>query len=305
MEQLKQILNYFPEKIKSEILENVSCNLAPLVEEIRIRSARPIAVKIRQEIMIIDYLISNKEIEEIFERICENSVYSYKKQICEGFLTIRGGHRIGITGSVVLEDDKIININYISSLNFRIAREIKNCSKKILEEIVDVNNNSIYNTLIVAPPGSGKTTILRDMIRILSNGEYKIKPKVIGLVDERSEIAAMYKGIPQNDIGKMTDVINNISKEKGMKMLIRSMAPQIIACDEIGSLKDVEAITIAMCSGVKGIFTAHGETLEEIKKNKEINKLLKEHIIETIIILDKNVKGEISEIYNLTTIENI
>jgi len=129
-------------------------------------------------------------------------------------------------------------------LNFRIARQIINCSNHLLREIIDVKNNTIYNTLIVSPPGKGKTTILRDLIRNISNGisSMHFKGMTCGVVDERGEIAAMYKGAPQNDIGMRTDVIENISKSKGMKMLIRSMGPEVIACDEIGSKEDIQAI---------------------------------------------------------------
>ena len=146
------------------------------------------------------------------ERLCENSIYAYKNQICQGYLTIKGGHRIGITGTVVEENNRILNIKHITSLNFRIARQIRNCSNPILKEIVDIENQTIYNTLIVAPPGKGKTTILRDAIRKISNGinEINFKGKTCGVVDERGEIAAMYKGVPQNDIGMRTDVVGLI-----------------------------------------------------------------------------------------------
>ena len=202
----------------------------------------------------------------------------------------------------MITDEKIIkNINYISSLNFRISREKKGSSKEILNYVVNQEANTIYNTLIISPPGCGKTTILRDVIRNLSNGikELNFSPKIIGLVDERGEIAATYKGVPQKNVGNMTDVISNSPKAIGMKMLIRSMAPQIIACDEIGSSEDVNAINIAVCSGVKGIFTAHGGNLDEIIKNQELNKLMKENTIEKVIQLSQKQKGKVEKIYNL------
>lgn len=219
-------------------------NLQNDLQEIRIRIERAILLKTRKADIIIDYQISTNEILQILEKLCENSIYAYKNQICEGFLTVRGGHRIGITGTAVTEDNKILNIKYITSLNFRIARQIINCSNTLLREIIDLENNSIYNTLIVSPPGKGKTTMLRDIIRNISNGinDIRFKGMTCGVVDERGEIAAMYKGSPQNDIGIRTDVVENISKSKGIKMLIRSMAPEVIACDEIGSKEDVQAI---------------------------------------------------------------
>ena len=172
-------------------------------------------------------------------------------------------------------------------MNFRIARQVLNCSNKIIGQVIDEKNQDIYNTLIVSPPGRGKTTILRDLIRNLSNGidEINFKGRTCGVVDERGEIAAMYKGVPQNDIGIRTDIIENISKAKGIKILIRTMAPEIIACDEIGSKEDVEAIQEAIISGVKGIFTMHGKTLEDVKSNNQINKLIEENKIEKIIFI--------------------
>lgn len=237
--------------------------------------------------ILIEYIVNQTEILQILEKICENSIYAYKNQICNGYITIKGGHRIGITGSAVVENEKIINIKYITSLNFRIARQVLNCSNKIIGQVIDEKNQDIYNTLIVSPPGRGKTTILRDLIRKLSNGidEINFKGRTCGVVDERGEIAAMYKGVPQNDVGIRTDIIENISKAKGIKILIRTMAPEIIACDEIGSKEDVEAIQEAIISGVKGIFTMHGRTLEDVKSNNQINKLIEENKIEKIIFI--------------------
>ena len=286
---MEEILRYFPNNIY-KVLNNIfnqNNNLENQIQEIRIRSNNPIILKLRQSDIPVDYIVEQTEVLQTLEKLCENSIYAYKKQICEGFLTIRGGHRIGISGTAVVEKNEVINLKYITSLNFRIAREIIGCSNHIIGQVLDLRNKTINNTLIVSPPGKGKTTLLRDVIRTISNGipEVEFPGQTCGVVDERGEIAASYRGIPQNDVGIRTDVIGNISKAKGMKMLIRSMAPQVIACDEIGSKEDVEAIKETMISGVKGIFTMHGKNMEDIEKNKEIYELVETKQIEKIIFI--------------------
>lgn len=267
---IKEVLIYFPNSIYKILEQTLSQNLniEENLQEIRIRVNRPILLKTRQADVVIDKTVTQSEILQTLERLCENSIYAYKNQICEGFITVKGGHRIGLTGTAVIEGDKVINIKYITSLNFRIARQVLNCSDKILPEIINKENGTIYTTLIVSPPGKGKTTILRDAIRQISNGIEKLnfKGKTCGVVDERGEIAAMYKGIPQNDVGMRTDVIENISKAKGMKMLIRSMAPEIIACDEIGSNEDVIAIRRSDISWSKRNFHDAWEKFRRYKK---------------------------------------
>lgn len=201
-----------------------------------------------------------------------------------------------------MENNKIINISNISSLNFRIARQIKGSSNKVLRYIINTENNNIYNTIIVSAPGAGKTTILRDAVRKISNGieTLAFNGLNIGLIDERGEIAAMYKGMAQNDVGMRTDVLANVPKAVGMKMLIRSMAPKVIVADEIGSYEDVEAINQAVCSGIKGIFTAHGSNMEDIMLNPALKELLKTHIFERVIFLNSRLeKGEIEKVYGL------
>lgn len=286
---MEEIIKYFPPNI-AQILYNAinqNARIKQEAQEIRIRVERPIIIKLRNLDVMIEYKINQSEILQILEKICENSIYAYKRQICEGYITIKGGHRIGLTGSAVIENGEIINIKYVTSLNFRIARQILNCSNKILGQVLNLKEQTIFNTLIVSPPGKGKTTILRDTIRRISNGveELNFKGKTCGVVDERGEIAAMYRGIPQNDVGIRTDVIENITKSKGMKILIRTMSPEVIACDEIGTKEDAEAISEALISGVKGIFTMHGSNLEDIKSNPQINKLIEEKKIEKIIFI--------------------
>ena len=299
---IREIMYPVPNYHKDEITYPVPNYLVPnyQIEEIRLRSNKPLALKIGQEVQLMEHIVSQQELLQSFEKVCESSVYSYRRQICDGYITIRGGNRVGIVGSAVIDNGQIININYISSLNFRIARQQIGCSNKIIEDIIDLENNSVYNTLIVSPPGCGKTTLLRDIVRNISNGIKVIgfKGKTVGVVDERGEIAAMYKGIPQNDIGIRTDVIDNMPKPEAMRMLVRSMSPDVIVCDEIGSLEDINAIDYAMCSGVKGIFTAHGKDEEEIKRNPELSKLLDKHIFERVILLNPKKRGD-AECYYL------
>lgn len=294
------ILRYFPDKIRVVLENEINNNL--VIEEIRIRNSKPIILKLNNSEKIINYIVQTEDVLNILQSICENSIYSYQNQICEGFITIKGGHRIGITGSAVIENNQVKNLNYISNLNFRIARQIIGCSNNIIKEIINKEENTIYNTLIVSPPGAGKTTLLRDIIRNLSKGTEELTGKNIGVVDERGEIAAMYKGIPQNDLGIRTDIIENIKKSIGMKMLIRSMAPEIIVADEIGSKEDVQEINYAVCSGIKGIFTAHGNSLEDLKLNPAIAELIEKYIFERLIFIDKNNKGKVNKIYALDKI---
>lgn len=297
------ILRYFPDNIRVVLENEINNNL--VIEEIRIRNSKPIILKLNNSEKIINYIVQTEDVLKILQSICENSIYSYQNQICEGFITIKGGHRIGITGSAVIENNQVKNLNYISNLNFRIARQIIGCSNNIIKEIINKEENTIYNTLIVSPPGAGKTTLLRDIIRNLSNGTEEITGKNIGVVDERGEIAAMYKGIPQNDLGIRTDIIENIKKSVGMKMLIRSMAPEIIVADEIGSKEDVQEINYAVCSGIKGIFTAHGNSLEDLKLNPAIAELIEKNIFERLLFLDKNNKGKVNKIYALDKINKV
>ena len=295
------ILKFFPRGIANEINKEIS-KIEELVQEIRIRVGSQIIVKTnKKDDIIINYFITREDILEIMQVICNNSIYSYQNEIANGYITINGGHRVGITGDVVLENNKVINIKYISSLNFRIARQILDCSNNILKYVINLEENTVFHTLIVSPPGAGKTTILKDLVRKISDGipEIGFKGIDVSLIDERGEISAMYNGVPQNKIGIRTDVLENVSKPIGIKMAVRSMAPKVIVADEIGNYNDIEAINYAVCSGVKGIFTAHSLSYETMMLNKELNKLINMKIIERIIFLDSKTKGKIKNVYLL------
>ncbi len=299
---MKKITEYFPDKLQNILFEKIKQN-EEMLEEIRIRNQNYIILKLNNEEKIIKYKVSSEEIINILQLICENSIYSYQKQISSGFITLQGGHRVGLVGSCVIENNKIININYINSFNFRIARQVIGCSNNLLKHILDIENNNIFNTLIISPPGFGKTTLVRDIARQVSNGSsvYKFNGITVGIVDERSEIASLYKGVPQNDVGMRTDVIENVSKAIGIKILVRSMAPKVIIADEIGVLDDIEAINYALCSGCKGIFTAHGSSFKDIYKNPVLKNLIDTHIFERLIFLNKDEKGKAKEIYKLNS----
>lgn len=309
-EDTKEISKYLPVKIKEQINLKImnQCSNFNILEEIRLRNNSPIILKFsNSEEILQNCIITKEEMEYIIQKLCNNSIYSYQNEIINGFITIKGGHRVGITGEVVLDKEKIVNIKYISSLNFRIAHNIIDCSNFLLRYILNIENNEIYNTLIVSSPGAGKTTILKDLIRKISDGisEINFKGQNISVIDERGELSAMYEGCSQNNLGIRTDVILNATKNIGIKMAIRSMAPQIIVADEIGSKGDSYAIRYAFCSGVKGIFTAHGSSLEEIYANPELNELLNTHLIEKVIFLDSKVKGKICKVYEFDTNSNV
>lgn len=310
MDNILSLINYFPLQIRDKILKYR--DKFNMLEEIRIKTNVNIILKIGQADIIVDYITNQDELLQILQTICDNSIYSYQSQICNGYITLKGGHRVGITGSTVIEDGKVKNITYIYSLNFRVAKEIIGCSESIIKDILKLEENTIYNTIIVSPPGRGKTTLLRDIVRQISNGIPKLGFKGInvGVVDERDEISAMYKGIPQNEIGIRTDVLSNIPKAIGMKMLIRSMNPKVIVADEIGTEDDAKAINYAVCSGVKGIFTAHGESIEDILVNPILSKLYNLNVFELLLFIDENrnikkhickrkEKGESGNTYNM------
>ncbi len=296
-----------------EVIQKIHANDLNNMEEIRLRAGKPLMVFYKKNDWFVTqngqltrsfseaYVVDQREIIKTLELMSENSIYAFQDEIKSGYITLRGGHRIGLSGKVVLQEGKIRNIKDFSGLNIRIAKEVKGCAKHIIKYIIK-NNSDIYNTLIIGPPQCGKTTILRDLSRILSNGEleYDFNGMKVGIVDERSEIAACCKGVPQNDVGYRTDVLDGCPKVLGMEMLLRSMSPGIIITDEIGTHGDREAILKVLNSGIKIIASAHGYNITELKMRDELLSLIKSGAFERYIVLSsRNGPGTLEEVVDV------
>ncbi len=203
--------------------------------------------------------VTRGDIENALELITDASVYSVKNELCGGFVTIRGGHRVGIAGSAVIRGGKVSFVKDIASLNYRIASEKIGAADKIIEKITDGEN--IKNVLFVSPPGAGKTTILRDTARQLSNIGFRVS-----VIDERREIAAMYGGQSPFDLGPSCDVLSGVNKSDGMLMLLRSMSPEIIITDELGADEDFKAVEKLLSCGVAVIASVHGKNASQARR---------------------------------------
>lgn len=243
------------------------------------------------------YHVQTEDLKEMLEYISGYSLYAFEEEIRQGFLTIVRGHRVGIAGKTILDGNKIKSLKYISYINLRLSHQIKGCASPILPYII--KNRQICHTLIISPPRCGKTTLLRDLIRQVSNGNRYMPGVSVGVVDERSEIAGSYQGIPQNDLGIRTDVLDCCPKAEGMMMLIRSMSPEVVAVDELGDYEDIHAIESVIHCGCKLFATVHGSSIEDIKRKPLLQRLMQEKVFERYIVLyKKDCAGQIKAIYD-------
>jgi stage III sporulation protein AA len=297
---IQEILPVLPDSIR-RLVSALPPFVQEKVEEFRIRQERPLilglssgdhflSVKgqltgLRQEA----YQVTQNDMEQLIQLISGSSLYALEEELRNGFITLPGGHRAGITGKAVLDNGRVRTLKYLSGCNIRVSREIKGAAAPILPYLLD-GRRGIYHTILISPPRCGKTTMLRDLIRQISNGIEELGfPGVnVGLVDERSEIAGCYKGIPQRDVGIRTDVLDGCPKAQGMMMLVRSMGPGVVSADEIGRREDVEAIEEMLNAGVKVLVTAHGSSLAELACRPALGQLIRSKWIERIVILGRS-----------------
>ena len=281
-------------------------NVMDSAVEIVLRTERPLCIECPQKRFyftengcVTDSLLSQNMVKvskrsmmEVFQNLCNYSVYSFQNEINNGYITLKGGHRAGVCGTAVIDKSKIVSIKDISTINIRIAREVIGCSEKLSQKV-----DPKKGVLICGEPCSGKTTLLRDFARELS---YKYK---VSLIDERNELSSNHNGIAQNDVG-MCDIYDSYIKDDAITHAVRSMSPDIIVCDEISTLSDIKTIENSVNSGVSFICTLHAKCKKELMKKENIRKILKTGAFSQLVFLSsrKNV-GEIESVEDISALD--
>lgn len=307
MKRKEEFLSLFPMEMRNKW--KVVGERIKAVEEIRLRIHQPIFIWIKGKEYFLSEsgalkerkeeasLMSEREMKQLVNHICDYSLYAYENELRQGYLTVEGGHRIGIVGKAIVEQGKVKNITYISGMNIRIAHQIIGAANAVLPFLYQ--NETLQNCLIISPPGGGKTTLLRDIVRQVSDGNTFGRGMNVCVVDERSEIGGSYFGIPQNDLGMRTDVLDACPKAEGMMMLVRAMSPKMLAIDEIGGREDILALEQVLQCGCKVIATIHGASLQEVQEKEAFKAILAKKVFGRYVVLSgKDRAGSIEGIYN-------
>ncbi|GAK12793.1 LOW QUALITY PROTEIN: stage III sporulation protein AA [Geomicrobium sp. JCM 19039] len=277
------ILSLVPHEARSSVEYELT---KEQVEEIRFRPGRKIELITRRGRKLLDdFLFSSDDAVYVINQLSQHSVYAFEEELKHGYITLKGGHRVGLGGEAVVEAGKVKTLKHIRSFNIRISRSIHGVCEPYVDHLFHHGWNNI---LIAGPPQSGKTTLLRDVAKVASDGwkAKQIPPSKVAIVDERSEIAASFEGVPQFDIGERTDVLDRCPKAE-MMMLVRSMSPDLIIVDEIGSDTDKVAIKEAIRAGVSILCTAHAKTFENLYDRD----IFVRGLFDGIIMLDHDKRG--------------
>ncbi|RYG74663.1 stage III sporulation protein AA [Lentibacillus lipolyticus] len=293
---MDEILQLFPEHIKVAIHNRIG-NRWGSVQEIRFRLQQPVELVFDDHAeWIEDVRPERKDSIFVMNQLSEFSLYRMEDELREGYVTIEGGHRVGLSGKVNTLNGQVKAIQHIASFNIRIAKQKIGAAKSLIPYLYQ---QRYFNTLLAGPPQTGKTTLIRDIARLIGTGWGNADPRKVCIVDERSEIAGSKKGVPQHDLGIRTDVMDACPKKEGMMMMIRSMSPEILIVDEIGSASDAEALMEAVNAGVTVICTIHGDSLMELKKRPSLKPLFDHHVFQRFVLLNRYKRpGDIHRIYN-------
>ena len=272
------------------------------LEEIRLRRDKPLLLGLggsdyflRRDGTLVSvpegvYLVDGADLEKVLHNISGSSLYALEEELKNGYVTLPGGHRVGLTGKAVLENGRVKTLKYLSGLNIRVCREVKGAADGLIAHLLERRAQNVYHTVIFSPPRCGKTTLLRDLVRQVSNGlpDLGFAGRTVGVVDERSEIAGCHRGVPQMDVGVRTDVLDGCPKAQGMMMLLRAMSPDVIVTDEIGSMEDIQALEEVFNAGVRVIVTIHGSSLRELANRPALKYLLQLNVIERFVLLGRS-----------------
>lgn len=282
---VETILKFLPKNIAS-IISKIPPDQKDELEEIRIRINRPIEIMLKGAPKFLPYIIQQEDAFHLMNKISQFSIYTLEEELKRGYITVSGGHRIGLAGKVILEEGMVKAIRDIASFNIRIAKEQLGIAEWITPYLF---KDTWMHTMIIGPPQTGKTTLLRDIARIISSGHKRkeIPAFKVGIVDERSEIAGCVNGIPQMSFGHRVDVLDACPKAEGMMMMIRSMSPDVLVVDEIGRAEDAEAIQEAVNAGIKLIMTTHGSSMDEIRKRPSLKNIIDQKIFQRFIVLNR------------------
>lgn len=278
---MEQILMTLPPRLREGFLALSPADWTRL-EEIRLRPHAPVTLLFSDGEREVGAEVLPGEPELILELASRASLHTVLPQLRRGYLTLKGGHRLGICGSAVLREGEIHAISPIASLNLRLARQVKGAGEGLMEGLCP--DGAFRSALILAPPGAGKTTLLRDTVRCLSDG-VGCRPHRVGLADERGEVAALYRGMPQLDVGKRTDVMEGCPKVEALMLLLRGMNPRVLAADEITDPRDVRAMECAAGCGVALLCTAHGRDKSDLKRRKLYREMLESGLFHNLVTI--------------------